>query len=455
MKQGRFIEDIDLDIARKITLNQALQYEILPLYESIENIYVISTNENEICKEFLSFIFNKNPLFIKRKREEVIRLINLVLDYEYEDIELRIFEEAIKSGASDIHFELIENTLNIRFRINGDLLLVRKLKKEEYLQIVSRLKVKANLDITEKRKPQDGKLYIEIDDITYNCRLSSIPVVGGEKIVIRVLYGDKFVENIDKLDFTKNQLEVVKKIVNLRNGMVIVNGPTGSGKSTTLYAILNQIKRDEINITTLEDSIEFTVNGLNQVNLNSKIGISFAEGIRSILRQDPDVIMVGEIRDEETAKMAIRAAITGHKVYSTIHTKSAREVYLRLEEMGVKEYLIRDALVGIISQRLIRVLCDKCKEKVGEIFINNRKVSIYKKNGCNYCNKSGYKGRTLVADVNYIDKNTKEDLKDIHNNEKILLNNQMIESLNELLILGSITYEDYLEFIDGEDLDDV
>ena len=451
----RLIEDIDLDVSRKITLNQALQYKVIPLYEKNNKVYVVSNSESEDSKEFLTFIFSKELVFIKKNSDEVNDLIKLVLDYNYDEIELKIFHEAVENKASDIHFELIEDTLNIRFRINGDLILVRKLKKDEYTQIVSRLKIKAKLDITEKRRPQDGKLYIEIDGVTYNCRLSCIPVVGGEKIVIRILYGEKFDESIEKLNFSESQTEVLHKIINLRNGMIIVNGPTGSGKSTTLYTILNQIKRDEINITTLEDPIEVTINGINQFNLNPKIGISFAEGIRSILRQDPDVIMVGEIRDEETAKMAIRSAITGHKVYSTIHTKSPREVYLRLEEMGIKEYLIRDALVGIISQRLVRVLCDKCKEKYDEIFINDIKIPVYRKKGCKYCNKSGYIGRTLVADVNYIDKELKEELKNIHSNEKILVNNQMIESLKELLILGSISYEDYLEFIEGEELNEL
>lgn len=192
--------------------------------------------------------------------------------------------------------------------------------------------------------------------------------------------------------------------------------------------------------------------GINQINLNPKIGLTFAEGLRSILRQDPDVIMIGEIRDEETAKMAVRASITGHKVYSTIHTKSPEEVYFRLEEMGVKEYLIRDALVGIISQRLVKVLCDKCKKKIGVINIKNEKIPIYKKCGCSKCNETGYKGRTVVASVNYIDKKTKESLKNKNLKNEVLSNAEMEEGLVALLKNGAIDYNDYLQFVEGEEL---
>ena len=179
----------------------------------------------------------------------------------------------------------------------------------------------------------------------------------------------------------------MKKIISINNGLVLVTGPTGSGKSTTLYSILNSLDKDVLNITTLEDPIEMSIRGINQINLNPKIGITFGSGLRSILRQDPDIIMVGEIRDEETAKMAVRASITGHKVYSTIHTKNSMEVYLRLQEMGVEEYLLRDSLCGIISQRLIKVICNKCKKKIRTINLNNKEVTLYRKKGCSDINE--------------------------------------------------------------------
>ena len=241
--------------------------------------------------------------------------------------------------------------------------------------------------------------------------------------------------------------------MSISNGLVIINGPTGSGKTTTLYSMLGEIKDDDINITTLEDPVEITMDGINQINLNPKKNITFAEGLRGILRQDPDVIMIGEIRDEETAKMAVRSSITGHKVYSTLHTKSPREVYFRLEDMGVEEYLIRSALVGIISQRLVSLLCDECKELIGEKIINFNKVKLYKKCGCNKCNGTGIKERTLISSVIYIDKFLRKKIKNINNDENLLSNNEMMKILDKLLQEEKIDYYDYLKFIQGEELD--
>ena len=354
---NNLIKEIDLNLARKISLSEAKRLRILPIKEMEDKIYVATSKEQEEGKDFLNFLFGKKIEYIKIKEDELQYIMDLILNFKEDTLEEDIFKDAIKNKASDIHFEPIKDIVNIRFRINGALILVRKIKFNEYLKITSRLKVKSNLDITEKRRPQDGKLFINFNDKIYNCRISTVPVVNGEKIVVRILYNDKYLSSLEELNFSKEQQEIINKIVRLKNGLIIVNGPTGSGKSTTLYSILNKIKNENINIETLEDPIEVYMDGLNQINLNEKIGITFESGLRSMLRQDPDVIMVGEIRDETTAKMAIRAAITGHKVYSTIHTKSPREVILRLEEMGCKRYLIKDALAGIISQRLIKLLC--------------------------------------------------------------------------------------------------
>lgn len=454
MRKDVFIEDIDLNFARKIPLNQALEYNILPLYEKENKIYIATSNNGNVGKEFLNFIFEKELVFIKVDPKKLIRLIHGVLDYGYKNMEEKFFEEAIALGASDIHYEPVNKTLNIRFRINGSLILVRKLIISEYGEIISRLKVKSNMDITEKRIPQDGKLFMSCDKEKYNCRLSTIPVVDGEKMVLRILYEDKYLSDISELNFTEEQQEDFKKIIALNSGLVIVNGPTGSGKSTTLYTILNSIKGDKINITTLEDPIEVKMEGINQINLNVKKGITFSTGLRSILRQDPDVVMLGEIRDEETAKMAVRASITGHKVYSTIHTKSAREVLLRLEEMGINAYLIRAALGGIVSQRLIKILCEKCRRKIGEVEVRNNSIEIYTKQGCNKCNGIGYAGRALVSSVNYIDRETREKIKYIYSDESLLSNEQMIKVIDGLLIEGRLDYYDYLDFIQGEELDE-
>lgn len=452
IKKKRLIEEVNLNIARKITINQARDYGVLPIYEKDDRVYIASFGDKEKAKDLLSFLLKKKLVFVEHDKQELLCLIDIILDFNYENIEEIIFKEAIQCKASDIHFEPVRDGLNIRFRVNGLLMLVRKLKYEEYFEISSRLKIKAGMDITEKRRPQDGKLFIKVGKENYNCRLSTLPIVDGEKIVLRILYSDKFLCSLESLNFSLNQIEDLRKIISLKNGLILVNGPTGSGKSTTLYSIINEIREDDINITTLEDPIEVQMKGINQISLNPKIGITFADGLRSVLRQDPDVIMVGEIRDEETAKMAVRAAITGHKVYSTIHTKSPREVYLRLEEMGVKNYLIKDSLNGIISQRLVKTLCDNCKKEINKEEISGKCISIYTKAGCNFCGRSGYMGRTLISSVFYIDKTIKNDLKNIYYDEAILSNNQMKEGLNKLLYNGEIDYYDYLNIIEGEEL---
>jgi len=454
MIEDVFIEDIDLNLARKLPLNQAKEYCVLPLYEKENKIYIATSNNGEVGKEFLNFLFEKELVFIKIGSKELIRLIHGVLDYGHENMEEKFFEEAIALGASDIHYEPVNKDLNIRFRINGSLILVRKLILSEYGEIISRLKVKSNMDITEKRIPQDGKLYMNCEKEKYNCRLSTIPVVDGEKMVLRILYEDKYLSDIRELNFTVEQQKDLKKIIALNSGLVIVNGPTGSGKSTTLYTILNSIKGNSINITTLEDPIEVRMEGINQINLNIKKGITFSAGLRSVLRQDPDVVMIGEIRDEETAKMAVRASITGHKVYSTIHTKSPREVLFRLEEMGINSYLVRAALGGIVSQRLIRILCENCRRKIGKVKLENNSIDIYTKQGCEKCNGIGYAGRALVSSVNYIDRETREKIKSIYSDESLLSNIQMIKVIGDLLIKGSVDYYDYLDFIQGEELDE-
>ena len=252
-------------------------------------------------------------------------------------------------------------------RIDGKLSIYTKILHLEYQKLISKIKVLGNMDITEKRRPQDGKASMEVDNKNYDLRLSTITIIYGEKLVIRILYNDVFNHKLDELNMTNIQRNKLKKIISINNGLVLINGPTGSGKSTTLYSILNEINNKEVNITTLEDPIEVFIEGVNQVSLNKKAGITFASGLKSILRQDPDILMIGEIRDEETADIAVKASLTGHKVYSTIHTKTPKDVYFRLEDMGIKSYLIKDSLVGIISQRLIRILCNQCKRVEKEI----------------------------------------------------------------------------------------
>ena len=454
MESNSFIEKIDLQVSRKLSISQALKNEILPLYEDENKVVVLKSKERKESKEgyeIIDFLFNKKAEYIEVESRELLDLIKNVLNKSVVNMEEEIIYEGIKAGASDIHFEPTKLSLNIRFRINGDLVLVKKIPLESYGQIISRLKIKANMDITEKRVPQDGKLSINIRGNSYDCRLSTVPLIYGEKLVLRILYADRFLYDLEELKLTNKQKEKLNKIVKTKNGIVLINGPTGSGKSTTLYTILNSIKGENINVTTLEDPIEVFIEGINQINLNPKIGITFAKGLRSILRQDPDVIMLGEIRDEETAKMAIRAAITGHKVYSTIHTKSPREVYFRLEEMGVPFYLIKDAVTGIISQRLIKTLCPKCKILGESKYIKGKTIKTYYKGGCPNCNGTGYVGRSIIASIINIDNALR---KASLNSKEVsgFTNEEMLENLFQILEKGEIDYYDYLDFIEGEEL---
>lgn len=452
MEITELIERAEIDVVRKITLTEAAELNILPLYKDNNYVYVIAKDKGNSKDIYLNFLFKEEIRYILVKDEVFHSLINIFLDFDYELLEEKIIEEAIDSNVSDIHFEPEEHILKIRVRINGFLILKKILRIEEYNKILCRIKNNCKMDITTKRVPQDGKMSYKYKNENYNIRVSSVPLLFGEKLVLRIIYDEKLVSSLSDLNFNENQMTKIKKLVSLKNGLLIINGPTGSGKSTTMYNILNSIKRKAINITTLEDPIEVNIKGINQINLNPKIGIDFAEGIRSILRQDPDVIMVGEIRDDETAKMSVRASITGHKVYSTIHTKNPREVYLRLEEMGVKDYLIRDALCGIISQRLIKTLCSNCKCLVKEIHKDDKVIKLYKKKGCISCNNTGYAGRKLVASINLIDKNTRRSLKNIKTNYELLNNDEMFQSLESLLIKGEIDIYDFFEFLEGEEI---
>ena len=448
------LNDIDILVSRKISKSKAEKARILPFKEDGGKVYMLcELHDESICKE-MQFLYGCTICEIFISNDKLKYLIKKVFfSQDNNKIEDEIIWEAIDKKASDLHFEPYKDIVYVRVRIDGILSILYIITKEEYSAILSRIKIKSSLDITEHRRPQDGKITMDIDGNTYDLRVSIIPVVFGEKIVLRILYNNGFNYCIDNLKLLPKQRLELEKIINKNTGLVIVNGPTGSGKSTTLYTILNYVNKSEVNVVTLEDPVEVIINGVNQMMVNSKEGVSFANGLRSIMRQDPDVIMVGEVRDEETADMAVRAALTGHKVYTTIHSTEPREVYLRLEEMGIKSYLIRESLVGIISQRLIKMLCDSCKEEEIITYRGSR-AKIYKRGiGCEKCNFTGYLGRALIISINEITKDVKKKLVKIYDDNTILTNIQMVDNLNNLLINGKISRLDYMEFIDREELE--
>ena len=450
MVKSELIKSIDISVVRKINEQKAKKIRAFPFKENKTEIYIYtSSNKQSMIDEF-EFIFRKKVEVITVTEEEFEYLLKIVYLGNRKDADYEVFKEAINLKASDIHFEPYKDSILVRFIIDGLLRSMSIFDNKEYTSILSKMKISSNLDITEKRKPQDGKMTFRYGEKDYDLRISIIPIVYGEKAVIRILYGNVFNYSIDKLDLTDNQKKKLKYIMKVNTGLTIVNGPTGSGKSTTLYCMLQELNKDEVNISSLEDPIEAVIPGINQMNLNKTLNIGFAEGLRSLLRQDPDIVMLGEIRDEETAEMSVRAALTGHKVYSTIHTRDPREVYFRLEDMGVEKYLIRDSLVGIISQRLIRLLCNKCKNKIGEKVIKKEKVNVFKRCGCIECNYTGYSGRALVAAIHVIDKKMKNKIKNIYNDTDILSNIEMMENLNNLLKKGDISIEDYENFIEME-----
>ena len=441
------IDLIDLEIARKIGKEKSIEGGYLPIYEENKELIVVTKEERIEDLREIQFIYGLN-INVKTIKAG---LLNSIINNVYLGAEENLFEillkDSIKRNASDIHFEPGEEDTLIRIRIDGSLNKLTKIYKSEYVRMLSKVKAIGNMDITEKRKPQDGKVNIDISNNTYDLRISTIPTIKGEKLVIRILYGETFKYNMKSLNLNKKQEEKIKRIIGYKTGLVIVTGPTGSGKSSSLYTILRKIKDKDINITTIEDPVEVIIKGINQISLNPKADITFAKGLRSILRQDPDVIMVGEIRDEETANIAIRASLTGHKVYTTIHTKSPEEVIYRLEDMGIKSYLIKDSIVGIISQRLIRVLCNKCKTFNKEIYLKDKKINNYNKSGCEFCNYTGYRGRRILSSIVEIAKKEIGNKRNIFQEIEKESNREMIDNLNDLFIKGEVGLEEYQDFI--------
>jgi general secretion pathway protein E len=336
----------------------------------------------------------------------VIRLVNSLLF------------RAVKEKASDIHIEPYERDMMVRFRIDGVLYDIHKPPKKLQSAITSRIKVMANLNIAEKRLPQDGRIPIKMAGKDIDIRLSTVPTAHGERLVMRLQDRSNVILELPQLGFANQDLQNILDLVNRQHGIFLVTGPTGSGKSTTLYASLMAINSTERNIITVEDPVENRIHGIGQIQVNSKINLTFANGLRAILRQDPDVIMIGEIRDLETAEIAINSSLTGHLVLSTIHTNDSAGAVPRLIDMGCEPFLVASSLVGILAQRLIRVLCPHCKvpyvptdAELASIEVTRdmaQKGSVFKAVGCNHCNQKGYIGRTVIHELMQINENVRQ-----------------------------------------------
>lgn len=316
-----------------------------------------------------------------------------------------IIAQAVQSGASDIHLEPMENGGRVRLRTDGVLHEEAELAKPVMQGVVSRIKVLAGMDIAEKRLPQDGSIRLELDGRSVDLRISTLPTILGEKAVIRILDRERFNLKLDELNFTTANLKLYRSLYSFGSGVVLLTGPTGSGKTTTLYATLSELNNSGRNIVTIEDPVEYRIAGISQVAVNEKAGLTFASGLRSILRQDPDIMMIGEIRDIDTAQTAIHAALTGHLVFSTLHTNSAAGAVVRLVDMGIEPFLVASALRGVVAQRLVRRICPHCKTSYAAsaeekaYLKTDSSLTLYKGSGCEKCRGTGYLGRMAVQEV--------------------------------------------------------
>lgn len=407
-----------------------------------EDMATTSDELIEVESDLLEFIRNSQDLLSSEESAPIIKLVN------------SLFFQALQKGASDIHIESGERKGEVRLRMDGALKKHLDLEKNIITLVINRIKVISNLDISEKRVPQDGRTQISISGKTIDVRVSVLPTYYGERVVMRILSQSEDIPTLESLGFAEDITNDLYKLLNHAHGMILVTGPTGSGKSTTLHACLQHIATPDKNIITVEDPVEYNANNISQIQVNTKVGLTFAVGLRSILRQDPDIIMVGEIRDSETADISLRSALTGHLLLSTLHTNDATSSLSRLMDMGIENFLISSTLLGVLAQRLTRKLCIHCKEETGlapaiaeEITVPKEKV-YFKAVGCKECGFTGYKGRQVIGELFIIDDNIKEMMKDGFNDFQVreaMKNNGMktiADKLKEMLLSGVTSYEE-------------
>ncbi len=386
--------DVRYAVATEISINDAIN-KYYPLETGGEMMEELK--EEEEAEFGIMGDIEEKDIMEMANEAPIVKLVNHLLF------------QAAKEGASDIHIEAYEKELRVRYRIDGNLYQRMIPPKRFQGAIVSRIKIMSNMNIAEKRLPQSGRIMIKVADKPLDLRVSVLPTNFGEKVVMRLLYKSTGTQELENLNLSKTDYDKVVNIIQRPNGIIMVSGPTGSGKTTTLYSILSRLNEPDVNLVTVEDPVEYTINGINQVNVNAKIGLTFATALREILRQDPDIVLIGEIRDTETAQIATQAALTGHLVLSTIHTNSAPATVTRLIDMGIEPFLIASSLICVISQRLVRRLCKKCKRayiptsdtllRIGLTPVTAKGITFYEPVGCDECLNKGYRGRLPLFEI--------------------------------------------------------
>jgi general secretion pathway protein E len=445
-------DGIESSLVTNIPIGVAKKYKFVPIQMKGDFIVVATAHPLDLqTTDELRFMLKKKVRLVAAPEHEILRVINLLYDqeadnpeqvvqglaaedeedkllHELEEVEDLLddaseapviklvnvfFSQAIRARASDIHIEPYQKEVNIRYRIDGVLYNMHTLPRRFQSAVTSRIKIMAKLDIAEKRLPQDGRIMIKIADKDVDIRVSVIPTTFGERIVLRLLDKRSIFFSLEEIGLSQDKLKAVNRLIRGANGIILVTGPTGSGKTTTLYAALDKINSPDKNIITIEDPVEYQLQGIGQIQINPKIGLTFANGLRSIVRQDPDVILVGEVRDLETAEISIHAALTGHLVFSTLHTNDAPGAVTRLIDMGIEPFLVASSVVAIIAQRLVRVICPSCKkpykperallQEVGLALSRSNKRTFYRGTGCPECLGTGYKGRTGIYEILLVD----------------------------------------------------